>query len=136
MSLSRGYHVVIGRWLLQHKPHRLDVVACVAPVAPGIEVTKTKLPGQSQFNPCGRVRDFPSHEIKRSSRALMVEQNTRTCKQSMNLAIISRDPLGVRLCHSIGVARPKGSGLLLGHIKRIPKHFAAGRLAEAYAGIE
>src|ERR1700745_3612216 len=136
MSLSRGYDIVIGSWLLQHKPHRLDVVACIAPVASGIEVAKTKLLGQSHFNLCGSERDFRSHEIKSSSRTLMVEQNTGTRKQSMTLAIISRDPLGVCLRHSIGVARPKGSGLLLGHIKRIPKHFAAGCLAEAYAGIE
>ena len=38
-----GNYVVIGIWLLEHEPHHLHVVAGVAPVALGIDVSECNL---------------------------------------------------------------------------------------------
>src|SRR4051812_50170385 len=40
VTLARGDDVVTRFVLLQHQPHRADVVACVAPVAPRIEIAE------------------------------------------------------------------------------------------------
>src|SRR5436190_17934553 len=40
LALAGGQHVVVGGRLLQHPPHALDVVAGMAPVAPGGEVAE------------------------------------------------------------------------------------------------
>ena len=41
VGLAGRDHVVIGLVLLQHQPHRLDVVARVTPVTRGVEVAET-----------------------------------------------------------------------------------------------
>ena len=40
-----GHHVVVGLLLLEHPPHRLDVVAGEAPVAAGVEVAQRQVLG-------------------------------------------------------------------------------------------
>ena len=43
VRLAGGSDVVVGRVLLQHPPHHLDVVAGEAPVALGVEVAQAQL---------------------------------------------------------------------------------------------
>src|SRR5215217_4651806 len=46
--LPRRNDVVAGLVLLQHQPHRLHVVACVAPIATRIEVSEHELVLQAE----------------------------------------------------------------------------------------
>ena len=43
MSFIGGNDVVVGRILLQHQPHRLDVLLRIAPVPLGIKVSQDEL---------------------------------------------------------------------------------------------
>ena len=43
VRLAGGDDVVVGLLLLEHQPHRLDVVAGEAPVALGVEVAEEQL---------------------------------------------------------------------------------------------
>ncbi len=43
VHLAGGDDVVVGRRLLEHPPHRLDVLGRVAPVAPGVEVAEVEV---------------------------------------------------------------------------------------------
>ena len=43
MGFAGGDDVIVGLVLLQHQPHRLDVVAGEAPVALGVEVAEEQL---------------------------------------------------------------------------------------------
>ena len=43
VGLAGGDDVVVGLLLLEHQPHRLDVVAGEAPVALGVEVAEHQL---------------------------------------------------------------------------------------------
>ena len=48
VHLAGGDHVVVGLVLLEHPPHRLDVVGRVAPVALGVEVAEEELVLQAE----------------------------------------------------------------------------------------
>src|SRR5918994_478912 len=50
VGLAGGDHVVVGLILLEHEPHRLDVVAGVAPVALGVDVPHAQLVGQPELD--------------------------------------------------------------------------------------
>ena len=42
-SHAGGDHIVVGLVLLQHQPHRFDIVAGVSPVALGVDVAQPQL---------------------------------------------------------------------------------------------
>ena len=48
--LARRDHVVLGLALLEHQPHRLDVVAGEAPVALRVEVAEAQLVGEAELD--------------------------------------------------------------------------------------
>ena len=63
MCLVRRDDVVLGRVLLEHEVHRLDVVLRVAPVALSVEVAERDLLAQAVLDR-GRVpRDLARHEL-------------------------------------------------------------------------
>ena len=76
-----GDDVVVGLVLLQHQPHRLHVVAGVAPVALGVEVAEHELVLQAELDPRHRVGDLAGDELEPAARALVVEQDAR-CRRT------------------------------------------------------
>ena len=67
VRLARRDHEVVGAGLLQHQPHRLHVVARVAPVSASVEVAEHELflePGGDARDP---VRDLARQEVERAA---------------------------------------------------------------------
>src|SRR5918995_2601721 len=95
MGLAGGDHVVVGLILLEHEPHRLDVVAGVAPVALGVEVPHAQLVGQPELDASGAVGDLAGRELEAAARALVVEQDAAGGVQVVGLAVVDRDPVAV-----------------------------------------
>ena len=71
--LTRGNHKVLGLVMLEHQPHTLYVVTCVAPVTQSIEVTQIELILLSCGNTGCSKGDFPRNEGLPSALTLMVE---------------------------------------------------------------
>src|SRR5207247_8165268 len=70
VRLAARDHVVAGLVLLQHQPHRADVVTGVAPVAPRREVAEPHLPAPAERDLRRRERDLPRDEVERPARRL------------------------------------------------------------------
>ena len=64
VGLAGRDHVVVGDVLLQHQPHRLDVVAGEAPVARGVEVAERDRVLQAELDPRQRVGDLAGDELE------------------------------------------------------------------------
>src|SRR5690606_8699081 len=64
VRLARGHHVIVGRGLLEHQPHRLDVVARKAPVALRVEVAERERVGQPQLDARDAVGDLARDELE------------------------------------------------------------------------
>ena len=75
VRLARGDDVVVGRLLLQHQPHRLDVVAGEAPVALGVQVADAQLLLHPELDAGHAVRDLAGHELETAARRLVVEED-------------------------------------------------------------
>ena len=58
-----SHHVVVGRLLLQHQPHRLDIIAGMAPVALGVHVAERQRVGEAKLDACYPVGDLAGHEL-------------------------------------------------------------------------
>ena len=68
MTLSGRYNIVVRFVLLEHEPHRMDVVAREAPVPGHIHIAHGKNVLTSQRNPRYRARDLSRNELKSSTR--------------------------------------------------------------------
>ena len=102
VGLAGADDVVLRRVLLQHAPHRVDVVAGESPVALGIEVAHAQLGRQTELDACHGVRDLASHELDAASRRLVIEQDAAHRIQPVRLAIVHGDPVTVQLGDAVG----------------------------------
>ena len=75
VGLAGGDDVVVGLVLLEHQPHRLDVVAGEAPVALGVQVAQEQLVLQALLDAGGGAGDLAGDERLAAARALVVEQD-------------------------------------------------------------
>src|SRR5262245_1466708 len=126
-----GDHVVVGRRLLEHPPHRLDVVPREAPVAPGLEVPETQFPGEPDLDGGYAVRDLARHELEAAPRALVIEEDARAREQAVALAVIDGDVVTVDLGHAVRAARIERRRLRLRALADLAEHLARARLVEA-----
>src|SRR5437763_9590892 len=84
---SRRDDVILRTALLQHEPHRLDVVARKPPVPARVEVAEPKFVGQAELDPRYAIGDLPRHELDAAPRRLVVEQDPRDGEQPVRLAV-------------------------------------------------
>ena len=75
VRLAGRDHVVVRRVLLEHQPHRLDVVLRVAPVALGVEVAEPQLVRQAELDRRGVPGDLAGHELQPATRDFVVEED-------------------------------------------------------------
>ena len=75
VRLAGGDHVVVRLVLLEHHPHRLDVILGVAPVALGVHVAERELFREAELDRGRAVRDFAGDELQPPTLRLVVEQD-------------------------------------------------------------
>src|SRR5207244_12957375 len=63
---ASGNHVVVGPGLLQHLPHRADVVSGKSPVAVRVEVADRQRVVEAELDARDAVADLPRDELERS----------------------------------------------------------------------
>ena len=117
--LAGGDDVVARALLLQHQPLCDDIIAGVAPVAPGIEVAEEQAGLRTQHHVRQRPGDLAGDEGLAADRALVVEEDAAAGEEVVRLAVVDRDPVGVELGDAVGRARVEGRRLrlrALGHL--------------------
>ncbi len=135
MRLAGRHHEVVGLVLLEHQPHRLDVVAGEAPVALGVEVAEVELLVEPVLDARGGARDLAGHEGDPAPGGLVVEEDAAGDEHPVGLAVVLTELVGEDLGAGVGAARLERRRLALR--RRCPaEHLAGRRLVEAHALVE
>ena len=135
MAPSGGDDVVLRPVLLQHQPHRPDVVAGEAPVAAGVEVAERQRVGQPPLDARGAAGDLAGDELQPAPRRLVVEEDAGDREQPVALAVVDRDVMREDLGDAVGAARIEGRRLGLGRLAHLAEHLARRRLVDADRGV-
>ena len=69
-------HEVVGLILLEHEPHRADVIAGEAPIPFGFEIPHRQLARYAERDSSRAVRHLASYELESPARGLVVEQHS------------------------------------------------------------
>src|SRR5205823_6455208 len=75
VAATRRHHEIFGFGLLQNGPHRANVIACMAPVAAGVEIPQVKLVLKAQPDSAEGARNLPRDERLTAARRFMVEKD-------------------------------------------------------------
>src|SRR5690606_24868745 len=70
-----GNHKIFGLWLLQYQPRGFDVITCVSPVAPCIEISEVQAILQAQFDASQSPGDLAGYKGLAAAGGLVIEQN-------------------------------------------------------------
>ena len=124
--------VVVGLLLLEHQPHRLDVVAGEAPVTLGVEVAEHDVLLRPEVDPRHCLADLPGHELRPTARRLVVEEDPRGGVHAVGLAVVDGHVVAEDLGDAVGRARPQQGRLALRHLLHLPEHLRARGLVEAH----
>jgi hypothetical protein len=86
----------------------------VAPVAFGVDVAQEQFLLNPGLDRRHRPRDLAGDEGFAPGRAFVIEQDAVGGVETVGLAVIHGDPVGVKLGRGVGAARIEGGGLALG----------------------
>ena len=136
VGFARGDNVVVRFVLLQHQPHRLHVIAGVAPVTLRVEIAEPQLVGKPQLDPGDSVADLARDELQPSAGRFVVKQDSSRRVQAIRLPIVDGDVVAVRLRNAVGRARVEGRSLVLRNFPHLAEHLRRGRLVEADVWID
>src|SRR5437868_9669548 len=105
VRLAAGDDVIVRLLLLQHGPHRDDVVSGVPPVATRVQISEIQLVGQTQLDLRNMRGDLSRHKFVPAARALVIEQNSAGGVKVISLTIIPRQMIAGDFGNAISGAR-------------------------------
>ena len=114
MGFAGSEHEVVGDLVLENAPHALDIVAGMAPVAPGVEIADPQALLQAELDRGHGTADLAGDEGLAAEGALVVEQDAVGGEQAVAVAVVAGDPVGVELGRGVGALRQEGRGFRLG----------------------
>src|SRR5439155_8300741 len=79
MADAGGDDEILRPVLLEHEPHRADVVAGEAPVAVRVEVADRERTGEAELDARYAVGHFARDEFDPAARRLVIEEHPRHC---------------------------------------------------------
>ena len=75
MLFAGRQHIVVGLRLLQDQPHAFDIIAGVAPIAPGGKIAEEQFVLQAELDRRDGAGDLAGHEGFAARRSFVIEQN-------------------------------------------------------------
>mmetsp|Transcript_17850 Transcript_17850/g.51104 ORF Transcript_17850/g.51104 Transcript_17850/m.51104 type:complete len:423 (-) Transcript_17850:52-1320(-) len=130
VSLSGSEDVVIGLILLKHAPHTLDVVAGMAPITLGVDVSEVEALVDALMDAGDGGGDLTGDEGLATAGTLVVEEDAVGKVHAVSLTVVHKDPEGVLLGDSIGRTGVEGGGLGLGNLADLAVQLGGGGLVE------
>ena len=131
MRFSCCHDIIIRRVVLQHQPHRMDIILCAAPIPFAFQVPEHKLCNEPSRNARSRTRDFASHKVLRAPRRLVIVKNAVADKQPVGFAINSRQLRGERLGSAVRTRRSQRRVLGLRNFECISENFRSRRVIKS-----
>ena len=128
--MARSDDIVVRRILLEHEPHRANVVARKSPIATRLEIAEAQLAREAQFDARYSVGDLARHELEPATWALVIEQDAGNGVQGEALAIVHGDPVPVDLRHAVWASRIEWRRLTLRRFVHLAEHLARAGLIE------
>src|SRR5262249_56049046 len=101
MQLAGREDVIITSWLLQHHPHRFNIVPSKAPIPLGVEIPKIEHVELTMLDPSERYGDLSGDKFLSTKWRFMIKQNPGTRVSAEIFAIIDGHPIAVQLTHAI-----------------------------------
>ena len=129
---SGRYHVIIRLVLLEHHPHRSDVITRKSPITTCVEIAQTQFIDQSELDPRHMVGHLAGHKLFPPPGRFVIEQNPRTGVEIIALTVVQSDVVAIDLGDSVGTARVEGRRLALRDLLHLAKHLAGRGLVEAH----
>ncbi len=117
--------------LLEHQPHRFDVIAGEAPVAFGVEVAEIQFFLESFLDAGGGAGDFAGDKCFAAAGAFVIEEDAVAGEHAVALAVIDSLPVAIDLGAGIGAAGIEGGCFGLRGLDDFAVHLAAGGLIKA-----
>jgi len=96
--------MIVGLVLLEHHPHRLDVIARVAPVAFGFEVAEAEFGRALGDDGRHPARHLAGHEVLTAPWRLVIEEDAAAGEHAVGLAVVDGHPVRVELGDAVGAA--------------------------------
>ena len=128
--------VVARLVVLEHQPHRADVVARVAPVAARGEVAEHELVLEAERDRGRRPRHLPGEEVDRPERRLVVVEDPAAREHAVAPPVARGDEVRVGLGDAVRRQRARRRRLRLRRLARLAEDLARRRLVEADRGID
>ena len=116
--------------VLEHQPHALHIVLCVAPVPFAVQVPQLELVLQAAGNPPGGTGNLSRDEVLPPPLRLVVEQDAVDREHAVGLPVLLHHPVPVLLGNGVGAVGVEGRGLPLGHLPHLPVQLRGGGLVE------
>src|SRR5205823_3256600 len=107
MLLPGRNNKVFRLFLLEHEPLHFDIVASVAPITLGVEISQIYRALQPYLYSRQPASNFTRDEGLSAHRGLVIKQNAVAGVHSVRFAIVDRDPVCEQLGYAIRRARMK-----------------------------
>src|SRR5262249_23753751 len=130
MGLTCGQNIAIWLGLLKDKPHAFNIIACVPPVASGVEISKIKFPLMTVFDRCDCASNLARHKGFAAGWSFMVEEDAVRGMHSIRFPIIYSDPIGVEFCGRVWRTGMKRRRFVLRFFVNAAIQFGCGGLVE------
>src|SRR6266850_3945054 len=131
MRLSARNHVIVGLVLLQHGPHRHDVVLGVSPVARGVQVPKAQPLREAKLDPGDVRRNLSRHKLIAAPGTLMVEKNPVGRVEVIGFTIVPCQVIARYLRDAVGGAGMQRCLFVLGRCGSLAEHLTGSGEIEA-----
>ena len=131
VRLPRRQNVVVRIVLLENHPDPPDEVARVPPVPPRVEVSQGEFLLPAGRNLRGGPGDFLRHEMVRTSRRLVVVEDSTCDEHAVPASVEPGEEMGGEFAYTVrsnGVVR---GPFVLGGLGGVAEYFRGGRLIEA-----
>src|SRR5579864_4068648 len=124
MSDAGGDHVVVGRVLLQHEPHRAHIVPGKAPITLHVKIPHAQLLLQPELDARHAMTDSSGYKLDPAAGRFVVKQDAGAGKEIVALPSIDGDPVPIELGDTVGAAGIEPRALVLGRLFCHAEHFA------------
>src|ERR1043166_3324569 len=105
MRFPRRHHIIVWPILLQHPPHRLDVIARESPVALRAQVAEIESALRAGDDAPHRPRNLAGDKILAASWGFVIEEDSVGDEQAIRLSMIHCEPVRCDLADGVRAAR-------------------------------